>query len=151
MERRQGGPWQRVQLGGNNQHDVRGGEPQGLQQRGVELRHLDKGVPLDIKVKVTIAGSDMTIDLSGCSKERKAGINSRTLAGARVAYKALTGPLEPTNQWYAVAKIAGIKLCEAYRRQHGADDRFQNVGGGDHTFEGAVFVIDQTNVDRRCP
>ncbi len=33
----------------------------------------------------------------------------------------LTGPLEPTNQWYAVAKIAGIKLCQAYRRQHGAD------------------------------
>jgi GDP-L-fucose synthase len=33
----------------------------------------------------------------------------------------LTGALEPTNQWYAVAKIAGIKLAEAYRRQHGAD------------------------------
>lgn len=33
----------------------------------------------------------------------------------------LTGPLEPTNEWYAVAKIAAIKLCEAYRRQHGAD------------------------------
>src|ERR1700674_895555 len=33
----------------------------------------------------------------------------------------LTGPLEPTNEWYAVAKIAGIKLCGAYRRQHGAD------------------------------
>ena len=33
----------------------------------------------------------------------------------------LTGPLEPNNQWYAVAKIAGIKLCEAYRLQHGAD------------------------------
>ena len=33
----------------------------------------------------------------------------------------LTGPLEPTNQWYAVAKIAGIKLCEAYRRQYGCD------------------------------
>ncbi len=31
----------------------------------------------------------------------------------------LTGPLEPTNQWYAVAKIAGIKLCEAYHEQHG--------------------------------
>jgi len=31
----------------------------------------------------------------------------------------LTGPLEPTNEWYAVAKIAGIKLCEAFRRQHG--------------------------------
>jgi GDP-L-fucose synthase len=33
----------------------------------------------------------------------------------------LTGPLEPTNQWYAVAKIAGMKLTEAYRRQYGAD------------------------------
>jgi len=33
----------------------------------------------------------------------------------------LSGPLEPTNQWYAVAKIAGIKLAEAYRRQHGVD------------------------------
>lgn len=33
----------------------------------------------------------------------------------------LTGPLEPTNQWYAIAKIAGLKLCQAYRRQYGSD------------------------------
>jgi GDP-L-fucose synthase len=33
----------------------------------------------------------------------------------------LTGPLEPTNQWYAVAKISGIMLCQAYRRQYGCD------------------------------
>jgi GDP-L-fucose synthase len=33
----------------------------------------------------------------------------------------LTGPLEPTNQWYAVSKIAGIKLVEAFRQQYGAD------------------------------
>ncbi|MEO1251517.1 MAG: GDP-L-fucose synthase [Pseudomonadota bacterium] len=33
----------------------------------------------------------------------------------------LTGPLEPTNEWYAIAKIAGLKLCEAYRKQHGVD------------------------------
>ena len=33
----------------------------------------------------------------------------------------LTGPLEPTNEWYAVAKIAGIKLCQAYRREYGCD------------------------------
>jgi GDP-L-fucose synthase len=33
----------------------------------------------------------------------------------------LTGPLEPTNEWYAIAKIAGIKLCQAYRKQHGRD------------------------------
>lgn len=33
----------------------------------------------------------------------------------------LTGPLEPTNEWYAIAKIAGIKLCQAYRKQYGHD------------------------------
>jgi GDP-L-fucose synthase len=33
----------------------------------------------------------------------------------------LTGPLEKTNEWYAVAKIAGIKMCQAYRRQYGCD------------------------------
>ncbi len=33
----------------------------------------------------------------------------------------LTGPLEPTNEWYAVAKIAGVKMCQAYRRQYGFD------------------------------
>ena len=33
----------------------------------------------------------------------------------------LTGPLEPTNEWYAIAKIAGIKLAQAYRKQHGCD------------------------------
>jgi GDP-L-fucose synthase len=33
----------------------------------------------------------------------------------------LTGPLEPTNQWYAIAKISGIMLCRAYRRQYGCD------------------------------
>ncbi|MFT4620511.1 MAG: GDP-L-fucose synthase [Dinoroseobacter sp.] len=33
----------------------------------------------------------------------------------------LTGPLEPSNEWYAIAKIAGIKLCQAYRKQYGAD------------------------------
>ncbi|HEX5219639.1 MAG TPA: GDP-L-fucose synthase [Verrucomicrobiae bacterium] len=33
----------------------------------------------------------------------------------------LSGPLEPTNQWYAIAKIAGIRMCQAYRRQYGCD------------------------------
>ena len=33
----------------------------------------------------------------------------------------LTGPLEPTNEWYAIAKIAGLKTCQAYRKQHGFD------------------------------
>jgi GDP-L-fucose synthase len=33
----------------------------------------------------------------------------------------LTGPFEPTNEWYAVAKVAGVRLCQAYRRQHDKD------------------------------
>src|SRR5207245_4668865 len=48
--------------------------------------------------RVAVRSGSMTCDLSGCSRERKAGINSRTLAGARVAYKALTGPLDPVNE-----------------------------------------------------
>ncbi len=40
----------------------------------------------------------MIIDLSGCAKERQRGLNSRTLAGARIAYKALTQPLAPVNE-----------------------------------------------------
>src|SRR5262252_6734416 len=51
-----------------------------------------------IHAKVTVKKGAMTIDLSGCSRERKAAVNSRTLAGARVAYKALTGPLDPVNE-----------------------------------------------------
>ncbi|TMJ87768.1 MAG: hydantoinase B/oxoprolinase family protein, partial [Alphaproteobacteria bacterium] len=59
---------------------------------------LIRGEEVPIRVKIAIKGSDMTIDLSGCSAERKAAINSRTYAGARVAYKALTGPLDPVNE-----------------------------------------------------
>src|SRR5208282_3389961 len=56
------------------------------------------GEPVPIHAEVTIDRGSMTIDLSGTSGERKAAINSRTYAGARVAYKALTGPLEPVNE-----------------------------------------------------
>jgi N-methylhydantoinase B len=56
------------------------------------------GEPVPIHAKVTINQGAMTIDLSGCSRERRAAINSRTLAGARVAYKALTAPLDPVNE-----------------------------------------------------
>jgi len=62
----------------------------------------DDGVTPDERVrihaKVTVKSGGMIIDLSGCSSERKAAVNSRTLAGARVAYKALTGPLDPVNE-----------------------------------------------------
>jgi len=60
----------------------------------------------DIKVKVTISGSDMEIDLSGCSPQREGGMNSRTFAGAHIAYKALTVPLEPVNE----GSFAGLRV-----------------------------------------
>jgi len=53
---------------------------------------------IPIHAKVTVKGGHMTIDLSGCAKERPRGLNSRTLAGARIAYKALTQPLAPVNE-----------------------------------------------------
>jgi len=62
----------------------------------------------------------------------RAGVEKLVLLGSSCIYPRLaaqpmmeeallTGPLEPTNQWYAIAKIAGIMLCRAYRKQHGAD------------------------------
>jgi N-methylhydantoinase B len=53
---------------------------------------------VDIHAKVTVERGSMIIDLSGCAKERQRGLNSRTLAGARIAYKALTQPLAPVNE-----------------------------------------------------
>ena len=62
----------------------------------------------------------------------KAGVEKLLFLGSSCVYPKLapqpltedallSGPLEPTNAWYAVAKIAGIKLCQAYRRQYGCD------------------------------
>jgi N-methylhydantoinase B len=59
---------------------------------------LDGGKPIEIKVKVVVKGSDMTIDLTHCSAQRRSPLNARTLAAARVAYKAVTAPLEPVNE-----------------------------------------------------
>ena len=58
----------------------------------------DKTQTVPIKVKVMVKGDDMTIDLTGCSMQRKSGLNGRTLAGPYIAYKGLTGPLEPVNE-----------------------------------------------------
>jgi GDP-L-fucose synthase len=62
----------------------------------------------------------------------KAGVKKLLFLGSSCVYPKLcpqpikeeyllTGPLEPTNEWYAIAKIAGIKLAQAYRRQYGCD------------------------------
>ena len=59
---------------------------------------LDNNEPLRIKVKVIIQGSDMTIDLTECSPQRRTPVNARTLAGAVVAYKGITTPFDPVNE-----------------------------------------------------
>src|SRR5205823_2591556 len=62
----------------------------------------------------------------------EAGVNKLMFLGSSCIYPKLapqplkeeyllTGPLEPTNEWYAIAKIAGVKLCQAYRRQYHCD------------------------------
>jgi N-methylhydantoinase B len=58
----------------------------------------DKTQTVPIRVKVIVKGEDMTIDLTGCSMQRKSALNGRTLAGPYIAYKGLTGPLEPVNE-----------------------------------------------------
>ena len=59
---------------------------------------VQKGEPVRLHAKVTVRAGAMSIDLSGCSPERRAAINSRTLAAPRIAYKALTAPTEAVNE-----------------------------------------------------
>jgi GDP-L-fucose synthase len=75
---------------------------------------------------------NLAIALNVIRGAHKAGVKKLLALGSSCIYPRLapqpmpeeallTGPLEPTNEWYAVAKIAAIKLCEAYRKQHGCD------------------------------
>lgn len=75
---------------------------------------------------------NLMIEANLIQAARRAGVEKLLFLGSSCIYPRdapqpmveealLTGPLEPTNQWYAVAKIAGIKLCQAYRRQYGCD------------------------------
>jgi GDP-L-fucose synthase len=72
----------------------------------------------------------------------------------------LTGALEPTNEWYAIAKIAGIKLCQAYQRQYGCDfvsvmptnlygsgDRYDSEGG--HVVAALIMKIHAAKMEGR--
>jgi GDP-L-fucose synthase len=75
---------------------------------------------------------NLAIETNIIEAAHRAGVEKLLLLGSSCIYPRmapqpiaedalLTGPLEPTNQWYAIAKIAGIMLCQAYRRQYGAD------------------------------
>ena len=59
---------------------------------------INKSDKIHVKVKVTIESGHMTIDLTGSSPERQVSVNARTFAGPRIAYKALTAPLDPVNE-----------------------------------------------------
>jgi GDP-L-fucose synthase len=75
---------------------------------------------------------NMMIEGNVIEAARRVGVKKLLFLGSSCIYprlahqpmaeaELLTGPLEPTNQWYAIAKIAGLKLCAAYRRQYGCD------------------------------
>jgi GDP-L-fucose synthase len=75
---------------------------------------------------------NLVIETNVIEAARTAGVKKLMFLGSSCIYPRLapqpmreeallTGPLEPTNEWYAIAKIAGIELCRAYRRQYGCD------------------------------
>ena len=75
---------------------------------------------------------NLAIDTNIIHAARQTGVAKLLFLGSSCVYPRLapqpmtedcllTGPLEPTNQWYALAKIAGIQMCQAYRRQYGCD------------------------------
>ena len=77
-------------------------------------------------------GDNLAIESNVIQAAHLAGVEKLMFLGSACVYPRLaaqpmaeeallTGPLEPTNEWYAVAKIAGIKLCQAYRQQYGRD------------------------------
>ena len=58
----------------------------------------DRDKPIPLHVRVLVKGSDMMVDFTRCSPQVRGAINSRTLAGAYIAYKGITGPLQPVNE-----------------------------------------------------
>ena len=90
------------------------------------------GILANATFPVDFLADNLRIELSLIRASHAVGVKKLLFLGSSCIYPRdcpqpiredylLTGPLEPTNEWYALAKIAGIKLCQAYRRQHGCD------------------------------
>src|SRR5215467_1979339 len=90
------------------------------------------GIAFNDSHPVDFLSDNLAIALNVIGASHAAGVKKLLFLGSSCIYPKLasqpmnetmllTGPLEPTNQWYAVAKIAGIKLVEAFRQQYGAD------------------------------
>jgi GDP-L-fucose synthase len=90
------------------------------------------GIGANSKFPVQFLCDNLKLELSVIEAAHAAGVERLLFLGSSCIYPKfapqpitedalLTGTLEPTNEWYAVAKIAGIKMCQAYRRQYGSD------------------------------
>jgi len=90
------------------------------------------GIAFNDRYPVDFLSDNLAIALNVIRGSYAAGVKKLLFLGSSCIYPKLapqpmdedmllTGPLEPTNQWYAVSKIAGIKLVEAFRQQYGAD------------------------------
>jgi len=90
------------------------------------------GIAANNRQPVEFLSDNLAMELAVIDGAHAVGVRKLLMLGSSCVYPKLapqpipedallTGPLESTNQWYAVAKIAAIKLCQAYRRQYGAD------------------------------
>jgi GDP-L-fucose synthase len=90
------------------------------------------GIFANSSLPVEFLADNLAIGLNLISSAHDVGVRKLLFLGSSCIYPShapqpmnedmlLTGPLEPTNEWYAIAKIAGIKLCQAYRKQYEAD------------------------------
>jgi GDP-L-fucose synthase len=90
------------------------------------------GILANNSYPVDFLADNLAIELNLIRASHSAGVEKLLFLGSTCIYpklarqpmsedQLLTGELEPTNEWYAIAKIAGIKLCEAYRQQLGND------------------------------
>lgn len=90
------------------------------------------GIAANNNFPVDFLCDNLALELSVIRASHTVGVQRLLFLGSSCIYpkhakqpiaesELLTGPLEPTNEWYAIAKIAGLKMCQAYRRQHGDD------------------------------
>jgi GDP-L-fucose synthase len=87
------------------------------------------GILANSRYPADFIADNLAIELNVIQAAWKHGVKKLEFLGSSCIYpkfapqpiseeSLLTGPLEPTNEWYAIAKIAGLKLCQAYRLQH---------------------------------
>lgn len=90
------------------------------------------GIAANSNLPVDFLCDNLALELNVIRASHAVGVQRLLFLGSSCIYpklakqpisedELLTGPLEPTNEWYAIAKIAGLKMCQAYRRQYGDD------------------------------